>query len=831
MVVDKNDIVVINDIECIKVTNVGKYLGATPETCRRKIPNDKINAKAIRLGKAWCISLTNLYTLKKLQDKFWDEHIDYKKACNLYSVAFLKDKTRIDIPYYAKTCKSDWAYIKSELTNAVDLKELDYINYISRKEAKIMLRLNDTDLKNTIINYGIEVKKRGANYMPLKEDVEFFMIQQQEIGSRYISYKEATETYGNYITEHITSYPIPPFVRLIDYFEKGSLRYYDRNEIQEYIKNRDLRESFHSLNEDTDFETFKNKLSLIETFNNFSNMPYTGEKWFNYISNHLNNISCNPKSTQLRINSLIRSTIELEKYLILNGNVEVYTLSTAQLNLLLKGINTPIEAFQIYKFIKLVAQDIELKLKSVNNANKSFSFDKLIHPLKEERKKTDKDLKKEVYDFMTYKKLFDFLNDVKYHKSFIFNNHLTTREKGIYLSSWLYLLLHLNNAWRNADIADFPRLYLDDIEQHYGIDDFNWFENNEISLPLSRQIISRIIKYEFGISKTKVEGHFFCSDKLAPTLSTILIMLDMYIKYTYIGDKKEFNSPVMKFFTKYNQPFEHTLNNFLKPAQIENFKFRSKTMNKSILTYIYNLGDDKDALLLPKYMRSHIKSDSTLHYLALNKEDIEFLSEQLFMRGEFGYIYDTLLQLVGEEQLSLETKTQDISSIKNSFGDELKIEATIGLINYFDDERKEILNLLETEGLENCLKILEDIYLTNLPSREDNIQCLYSQEGCKNPESESCMGCMYSIPSIYALNTLCSDLKNDLVDYIASNSVIKKLKLSSQLYRKKEQLKSAIKRYGTDYIYNLLDITRDEFIDTFSNVLEPKELLILLKER
>lgn len=830
MTVDRNDITIIDNKECIKVILVHKYLNTPPDSTRRNLVKDN-TINTVKYGYANYIELTTVFTLIKMQKEFWETHVEFQNACKEYSKSFLRQVSRIKIPYYAKTVNtsSEWACAISEINTLSTSIDKEFKLYMSRAKAREILCLSDINFTKTIIDCCIGVKKFNNNYYYLIKDIEFVKIQQQEIGIRYLPYKEVDKLYGTAIFTHITSYPLPYFAKRDDVFPPKSLNYYDKNEIEKYIADRDSRELFHSIADENLFKTFNTKLSISDNFRCLTELNYTYNKWLDYVSNYLKKINRNDRGKVKVVNSFVKITYALDIFLYENESKEIYTLTSANINLLLKTQRNQRNAMLLYGFVKLVAQDIQLKLKTVNGYNRGFNFTKINNPYKNKRNNDD-EISNDVYEFKQYKELFAFLTNIEYHQQNIFNNTLTVKEKGVYLSNWLYLILHLNNAWRNGDILNFPILNLSDIENNFGIDSMNWFKSNTVTLDLARLVIAKVNRYEFTVNKTQVEGHFFCSDKLAPVFATVLIMLDMYIKYDYIGSKREYHTPVMNYYNKYNEPSYKGLKAFIRNAKIDNFEFLSKKMNKTILTYIYLLSDEKDSLLLSKHMRSHIKGDSTLHYLNINKKEIEFLTEQLFIRGEFGYIYDTLVNLIDNETKSLKSKTADIARIKNTFGDELKIEATLALLNYFSDERTEIMQLFINEGYENCVNTLNDIYMNKLPSRNENVQCLYSKNGCICHNIERCIDCKYSIPSIYALNTVCECLKEDFKRYNNTKNIPQKIKISAQLYRKKELLKEAIKRYGKEYIYSILEMESIEFLDTFSRIAKPDELTKMLRE-
>ncbi len=798
------------------------YLNITPSSFKsiKKVYQNELNIISYK-NKHYILKkdIENLYEKQK---KFWKEHIPSKVAKKQYSDSILKQLKTIKIPIYAKIDINETVFVKSEIQNIIENRKKQLI---PKSDCLKILNIIDYNFKMFVKEYKLEYEIIGQTRYYYKEDIEFFKEQQKDFGTRYISYKNAEKKYSISVYTAIKGYPIPYFARRKDTFFKSEHTYYDVKEIEDYLKKRNMRETIYNTKGNTHFDTFLLRLSLKPNYNSFKNKPYTKEKWFNYVDFKLKKTTASEKNKNKYVNFYVNLTLILEDFLEKNNNIEVYMLSTSLINLFLQTCTTERNKVAFYNFFKLVYQDIQLKINISNNANKGFNFSKIKNPYtKDSVHIEEKNLDIEIYSYSDYAKIFKFLTDIPFHVDKSIKN-IDKINLPSYLSTWLYLLLHLNNAWRHGDVTNFPRIFINDILEYLKIDSFNWFLNNSIDLNVSKKIISRVIKYEFKVNKTKVDAHFFCSDSLAPALATNLLMLEFFIKTKYIGIEKEYNEPIMIFNTKYNEPSIEMINHLFKPINIPNFKFSSKKMNKSIMSYIYTVANSQTAIMLPKHLRSHKETNSTLHYLKLNKEDIEFLTEQLFQRGEFGYILDSLVEIITNKPKSLETRTNDIKLIKDFFGDNIKIEATIGLMNYFQNEKSEILNILYSKGYEECVSILNNIYKHNLPSRQENVQCLMSKEGCKYPELNSCLDCRYNIPSVYALSTLCNSLKEDIDNYFSTTNKSKKIKLSMRLYRKKDILRQALLKYDQEYIYNCLNMTREEFLSSFSSIKKPKELL------
>jgi len=413
---------------------------------------------------------------------------------------------------------------------------------------------------------------------------------------------------------------------------------------------------------------------------------------------------------------------------------------------------------------------------------------------------------------ISYSKVFQYCTNIELHivKSI---EEIQTNFTATYASAWLYIMLHMNNAWRNGDVEGFPKLELNDLLEELKICDIDWFKVNKIELSVSRGIIFRIIQWEFNMSKTQMQGSFFCSDELAPSLASAIVILTLFNNRYGIVVKQK----LMCFETKYNEISNSQVKRFFDKLEIENFKFHSRKFNKTIMTYLYyiaNISGDSKALLYAQKMRGHAKTSSTLYYIDFNVEEIDLLSRQLFSRGEFGFIPALLIQKINGGTLSFQEITEQICAMNQNLGDNIKINATVGFLNTVRSDRESVVQIISEKNLEECQIMLTDIFTRKLPSKNGtDIQCLYSKLGCQRTDLNSCFECNYHIPTIYALSALCDNIINDMDMYWSTINKAKKFKLALGIARKKIVVLEAIKKFGKDYVYGCIRMSREDFIE------------------
>ena len=408
-------------------------------------------------------------------------------------------------------------------------------------------------------------------------------------------------------------------------------------------------------------------------------------------------------------------------------------------------------------------------------------------------------------------------------------------------------MLHLNNAWRNSDCNRFPELIIKDLIEEYEIKDIKWFNNNKLTLPQSKAVIFRVRQWEMRISKTKMKGVFFCSDELAPSFATAVIILHLYKYSSDIVNKDEHNdNKLIMNFGNSTDINSNMTKKFFKGVNIKGFRFSSLKFNRTIMTYLYfiaNTSGDNKALIYAQELRRHVNIKNTTHYVNFDIEKIESLSKQLFQRGEFGYIPALLSQKVlgNGETGSFEEMTNQIIQINAVFGDVQEMNNTARFLNRIRSERQNVIDMISEKSFKECQEDLTNIFTGNLPSKcGSDIQCLFSKQGCQMPNLDdedkdncSCFDCPYHIPSIYALTQLCNNLIDNCKDYLGLPRDVElkdfkkyllenpntiphlskksKMKLGLKIQRRRVLLAEAIQKYGYEYVYRCLDIERDTF--------------------
>lgn len=734
--------------------------------------------------------------------------------------------------------------------------------YVDSVETLKRLSFMPTNFKILIafrkMNYLDYVIVKGKYYYYSVDDIDNIIIKREKFFEEYVpigssqcnAYFEEYNTKLRVQSYKLKKYEVPVYCHGCTekygpfYSGKGALKISELKDCLDKYKENEDKIIRRKIEGETLFETFLIRLENYAYWEGFNkNSNYTKEKFVNYVQNNLSK-KTSKSTADMKIRRYISLGVTLKDILDRYNVGELYLLNDSQINLYMRTIATKQVKIDLYQFLSLV--NIDLKKLGLTSKLK-FNFGNVEDPRKKENKDMEQleNAEKDLYNFETYAKVFNYLADIDNHIPKIIDE-LESQNSVAHASLWLYSILHLNNAWRNGDCNRFPELIIKDLIEEYDIKDIKWFENNRLTLPQSKAIIFRVRQWEMRMSKTQINGVFFCSDELSPAFATSVIILHLYKYSNNVISEDEKHKLIMDFGTRNNEVTKSMTKKFFKPAKIKGFKFSSRKFNKSIMTYIYflaNLSGDDKAYIYAQTLRNHIDIKSTAPYVDFDINQVESLGRQLFARGEFGYIPALLAQKVlGNGDVgSFEEMTNQIMNINAVFGDIQNINNTARFLNVIRTETQNVIDMISEKSFEECQEIYTSMCTMSLPSKcGSDIQCLFSKQDCQMPNLDdeddcACFDCPYHIPSIYALTKLCKNLIDSYKDYLGlpKNIELKdfknyllqnpepkphlskksRMQIGLKIERRKVLLNEAIQKYGEEYIYRCLNIERKIFIE------------------
>lgn len=494
----------------------------------------------------------------------------------------------------------------------------------------------------------------------------------------------------------------------------------------------------------------------------------------------------NSKSTKKNLMKLIGTYMNLFRYLLLYmdelalkhraENFDVDSLTEIDVRKIITSKDIPVKYVQYLGYYlsylkenNLINIDITIKVKQGRNIKKDTDF----------------------YSLEEWSCFVNLAVDIDKHIQKAMNNVT-------YAKCWLYLLLHLCLAWRKSDILSIPALdNLLDIEKY----DLKWFEENVFDMKDANYIISntKLAVEQYRTQKTNAYKHFNIPDSFKLPVSIAIIIVEQWrrrMKTESLFGKDSFSNTQI-------------LTNYLgEPMN----KFSSIKANRTLLSLVDNLAEEVKAseyVKISTYMRSHKTnyynmSDTTSIYLQSMYSDTELneVTIQLYDRGMFGWLYDSLLKAAEDEKVPKEEQTDLIVQMRQGIpADRLEQLSEMLYQQSITKERviNEIMKLSHDE-IKNIIKKLAD---GNLTSKQDGVLCI-RENNCKYPVRTDCMNCEYSIPTVYTLLSVCTELNNIFQKKIPSCQY-DRIRTMDKMLKLYSVVKEAENTFGEEYVNSYID--------------------------
>ncbi|MGI2773896.1 hypothetical protein [Bacillus cytotoxicus] len=697
------------------------------------------------------------------------------------------------------------------------LKEKRRVGYITKEQVAKTLGITADSVEKVVKEYNIvTVKEKGSPITYIKkEDVQLLIDKQNELWKKvrneYLTTNEAAKTLNisrktlaqKFIKDEIHSIFIPPLIctnrdginfrtrRALIHLKTDVLSLNERRQREKDIENI----IYHS--ESTIYDVLQSVLR--EANINFSDKgKATATYWFSYVKRKSSKSKASSASTKQEIRMLFNTSILLSK---LTDLKEIFTYTDNELNLAVfnSTINKTVQ-IEMYKFLRQLFETREIAGLSTN-----YKFSKLNNiykkPKRIQREKT-------IYSLEEYISLMDYTKDIIKHKKRAIEDIRLQIQKELHLhrdSSWLYVLLHLNNAWRHYDVTSFPRIDLQQTQlgNMETMEALEWIEQNSLSEHDVITIVNQVKAMSFVHSKTKKKRHFFCSYELMAAFahSTVLCELRCQICQPLSEVLIDFNNRKRDFTDRQRNAFFESHN--------DNFIFKSRQMNRTLISYVYSVikkTTKRNPLEITKFIRSHSNEETTNIYIDIPQEQMDFITKQLFDLGHFGYAYDALSELILQEPIdNREERTHTSLALKEVFGDVHHIEQVARYLNRLSEEQQIVYKVIKGLSLEKRKDIYDSIKLGQQPSKKEYFQCIY--QICKFPNRD-CEKCQFAVPNFYALSQLEEEFQLNFSEFKELfNTTTKqgeKIRLSNTLYNYLYLIESAVKNLErTKYLLSL----------------------------
>ncbi|MFS1517386.1 hypothetical protein V1503_13120 [Bacillus sp. SCS-151] len=700
---------------------------------------------------------------------------------------------------------------KSEYENILDEADasINQSNYYTLEEFRQVLLLSQTkDSLAVEKDYDLKPLKLNGHWKFYKKDIiDDLKLRQNYLREKYISLPEAEELAAaegfRFGAEYIESEPVNSLLRP---FFKNKVKMYSIEVFNNWLEGRKTKSEFFSLSMESDFNTFKYR-SEIKGIDINELGPFTSKTWLQFISSNLKSSKANSQSTDRYITNYVYCTEYLIGLVNSTKIREIYSVTSNDINILFNEIPKR-SSLIIYRYLKGVYNQLN------KEKMKAFAFQKVNDPNDFDKEEKDKS----VYEYEVYKEVYRYAKNLSLHKERAIRDTLREisgkRKIKYYATSWLYVLLHLNNAWRHSDIITFPKVNLSGTQ----IIDLNWILKNDLEDDDVDHIIKQVYRSEFIISKTQVKNYFFCSEELKKTFATAIAICQFRINAL-----SPLRESLIDFGNKKQNFSDSRRKSFFGLYDDKEFHFSSRKMNRSLLSYIYvllsKMQKGSEGLKTIQKMRGHLEKETTNMYVDIPKEELNFLTKQLFARGSFGFIYDTFLDVLQGVEIDREKRTTEIQFLEKYIGSIHQIEEISGFLNVIQRDRKAILDRILAMGLDEALEFINKIETNQLPSKKENVQCMVAETGCvKKGQGVDCFDCAYNIPNYYSLSALGASLQDRLNNYLDSHKLDSEIPYYEQrkrarlFYIQLDMFAQAIQKFGFD-VYEFLTDSREEFIE------------------
>ncbi|MGH0830076.1 hypothetical protein ACQVTX_17275 [Bacillus pretiosus] len=537
----------------------------------------------------------------------------------------------------------------------------------------------------------------------------------------------------------------------------------------------------------------------------------TQELWYKYLKMKSSYSYTNNENTRInQISKFLKATVTLCERL---RERDLFCYSAKELNMLFFNDNTPIVVQRVlYTFIS------ELDKLSYGNLNKSFNITNIRSPFKNQK---GGNKEKGIYTKKEYVEFFEYINNIDLHKKRAIQALKKTSKQSSnvkkrniskpYESVWLYLIIHLNNAWRHWDCTEIPRI---DFKDTGIIDSIEWLEKNQISMRDAKRLVKKIQINVMKHSKTGEERWFFCSDELTLAFAYAVVLCEIRARML-----NPVGTSLVDFGNKNRILYENMKKKFFKYMENRELKFSSLKMNRTLITMAFNIAkrgiDTAHELELTRFFRNHKSFETTNIYIHLTQADVEFLSKQIFTREYFGFIADSFADILFGKTDSIENRTKQINLVYSKLGKDHKLEGISNFFSYVLGSENAVEEILKSMNVQEVHKKYEKLLTGHLPSKIENVHCLIADEGCIYPNKIDCRGCTFAIYNFYALSAITEQILRGvtrLIDVSISSEnrdVIERDLIL--IIRDLRLLKEAEAKFG-ECVYDFMDMKKDEFM-------------------
>lgn len=555
--------------------------------------------------------------------------------------------------------------------------------------------------------------------------------------------------------------------------KKGKKYTVSIEELRKYIEKQQKKQELEK--KLTPVELFEYKLAEIEIPNLFKK---TVKLYREFVALKINSSQGNEKTIHNDVFRYIKTFKRLCSLLV----NEIFFLNVEQLESVFKNPDLTIRDKQIFIYFLEFCSG-----KGVCTFSKRYAVTSI---------KTDE---QEIYSPKQFLDYYTYIKDINLH----IQRAIQSRD---YAITWLFVLMHVIDAWRPSDIIKLPNVAL----EVTNIQTFDQILETELQIEQAQAIINHLYSSveRMYISKTGALGHFLVNQDMVVPTATVLIIAELHRRNE--KDHRLFKIGKRKFVTfdkkTHFQPF------FDKQPQL--IDFQSLKMNRTLLTYFFysivgGNGNSDIAYEFSQQLRGHTNRNSTATYIQSVNNDgpLNQVSLNLFNRGHFGWLYHHIIHLSipNVSQLDLKVKTAFIEQLKSEYSP-YQLEQISHFLIRQQNSKESLALKLSSFSNQDLKTLLLKIYKDEMPAKLQHVQCL-TYPSCSYPTSTTCLHCEYAIPKIYVLISIQHEI-NRLVESIQKTEFPAiRVRDSKLLFQILDLLSQAVQQFGKPYVQTFINLT------------------------
>lgn len=460
---------------------------------------------------------------------------------------------------------------------------------------------------------------------------------------------------------------------------------------------------------------------------------------------------------------------------------------------------------------------------------------------------------KTIYSEEEYGAYIDYVTQQEVHKKRAIEDieYLIKGEKNkykSYASTWLYILIHLNNKWRRFEATLFPS-FGKSIHQTLLMKRCNYnyeqaliyLKTNNLDHEDVEYIAYKLKAFRAIHNKNKQERDFTWTNKTALALATSIILCELRIQL--VGEN---NLMLIDFNSKNRQLPEGSEKEFFKEFK-EDIQFSSRKMNATLssLGYLASRRLGHEAVMETiRSFRNHKLDQSTNIYLHLPEKRITEIVSDLFNAGPFGFVHSCLTEIIygksnnTNKALLFVEKNEFSRELANVFGDWISIEEVIRTFDELSKNQHIVKEVLRSKEKNELLKIQEKINLGINYAKEDGFMCIFDE--CIY-EDKGCITCPFMSMNFHTLTVLgeeftklidqCELKFRNKVDFLQGEAEVpqaERLRLTRLLTIYSLHVREAIQKFGEDIVSMFFETDLDAIrskVKTIPSVANYKRIL------